>query len=49
MTGDEIDEAINSALATSTDAEGNPATLASVYLRNVREVSTLACSGCQAA
>ena len=42
MTGDEVDEAIKSALATSTDSEGNPATLATVYLRNVREVKNLA-------
>jgi hypothetical protein len=38
MTGGEIDEAVATALATSTDAEGRPATLATVYLRNVREV-----------
>ncbi len=38
MTGDEINEAIEAAVASSTDAAGNPATLATVYLRHIREV-----------
>ena len=38
LTGDEIDEAIEAALATTMDAAGNPATLSTVFLRPIREV-----------
>ena len=38
LTGHEINEAIETAVASSTDAAGKPATLATVYLRHIRKV-----------
>lgn len=38
MTGDEIQEAFQSAAATNTGPDGQPATILNVYLRYVREV-----------
>lgn len=38
MTADEINEAIDTVLATSTGPDGAPATLDNIYLRQVREV-----------
>ncbi len=38
MTADEINEAIETVLATSVGPDGAPATLDKLYLRQVREV-----------
>ena len=38
ITADEVNEAIETVLATSTGPDGGPATLDKIYLRQVRDV-----------
>lgn len=44
MTADEIQEAIQTAIATNTGPDGQPATVQSVYLRHIREVKPETCN-----